>query len=105
MTRKKTNAVRAKRHPTLVDIAGIAGVAPMTVSRVINQSGYVSEEVRKRVQGAIEKLEYHPNALARSQARFNASSSPTMPRRNDNTQATKIAPMMAVTQPPTMSDR
>jgi LacI family transcriptional regulator len=38
----------------------------MTVSRVINQSGYVSEEVRKRVQGAIEKLEYHPNALARS---------------------------------------
>jgi DNA-binding LacI/PurR family transcriptional regulator len=66
VTRKKPNAVRAKRHPTLVDIAGIAGVAPMTVSRVINQSGYVSEEVRKRVQGAIEKLEYHPNALARS---------------------------------------
>src|SRR5438105_6071330 len=28
-----------------------------------------------------------------------------MPRRNDNTQATKIAPMMAVTQPPTMSER
>jgi DNA-binding LacI/PurR family transcriptional regulator len=54
------------RHPTLLDIAKIAKVAPMTVSRVINESGYVSTEVRKRVQRAIDKLEYHPNALARS---------------------------------------
>lgn len=53
-------------HPTLLDIAKIAKVAPMTVSRVINDSGYVSAEVRKRVQKAIDKMEYHPNALARS---------------------------------------
>jgi DNA-binding LacI/PurR family transcriptional regulator len=38
----------------------------MTVSRVINKSGYVSEVTRKRVQRAIDKLEYHPNVLARS---------------------------------------
>ncbi len=53
-------------HPTLLDIAKIAKVAPMTVSRVINESGYVSAEVRQRVRRAIDKLEYHPNALARS---------------------------------------
>lgn len=38
----------------------------MTVSRVINGSGHVSEELRKRVQEAVDRLEYHPNALARS---------------------------------------
>src|SRR5581483_1708987 len=59
-------AMRKQAHPTLLDIAKIAKVAPMTVSRVINDSGYVSSEVRKRVQRAIDKLEYHPNALARS---------------------------------------
>ncbi len=59
-------AVRKQSHPTLIDIARIAKVAPMTVSRVINDKGYVSAEVRQRVQKAIDKLEYHPNALARS---------------------------------------
>lgn len=54
------------RHPTLLDIAALAGVAPMTVSRVLNGSGHVSAELRKRVQQAIDRLEYHPNALARS---------------------------------------
>ena len=54
------------RHPTLLDIASLAGVATMTVSRVINDSGYVSAAMRKRVQRAIDKLEYHPNVLARS---------------------------------------
>lgn len=60
------NAVTKQSHPTLLDIAKIAKVAPMTVSRVINEKGYVSAEVRRRVQKAIDKLEYHPNALARS---------------------------------------
>jgi DNA-binding LacI/PurR family transcriptional regulator len=53
------------RHPTVVDIAKLAGVAPMTVSRVINDSGYVSAELREKVQRVVDKLEYHPNALAR----------------------------------------
>jgi DNA-binding LacI/PurR family transcriptional regulator len=53
------------RHPTVVDIAKLAGVAPMTVSRVINGSGYVSAKLREKVQVVIDKLEYHPNALAR----------------------------------------
>lgn len=58
---------KGKRHPTTVlDIAASAGVAPMTVSRVINDSGYVGKEMRERVQRTIDKLGYRPNALARS---------------------------------------
>jgi len=52
--------------PTIQDVAKKAGVAPMTVSRVINQSGYVSAEVRARVLAVVEELGYMPNTLARS---------------------------------------
>ncbi len=51
--------------PTIRDVARLAGVAPITVSRVINNSGYVSAETRKRVTQAIEELGYVPNRLAR----------------------------------------
>ncbi len=54
------------KHPTLLDIAARAGVSPMTVSRVVNESGYVRKEVRQRVQRVITELNYHPNGLARS---------------------------------------
>lgn len=59
-------AAEKKRRPTIVDIANSAGVAPMTVSRVINESGYVSREAREKVERAIKELNYHPNGLARS---------------------------------------
>lgn len=51
---------------TIADVAKRAGVSKMTVSRVINDSGYISPETRERVQQAIEELGYIPNALARS---------------------------------------
>jgi len=38
----------------------------MTVSRVLNNSGYVSADTRERVQAAISDLGYVPNSLARS---------------------------------------
>jgi DNA-binding LacI/PurR family transcriptional regulator len=57
--------VEKKRHPTITDIARKAGVAPMTVSRVVNDSGYVSRQIRERVESVIKELNYHPNALAR----------------------------------------
>src|ERR1700683_1768841 len=63
MRREKKKA--GSSHPTLVDIAALANVAPMTVSRVINGSGYVSPKMREKVQRIVDKLEYHPNALAR----------------------------------------
>ena len=54
------------RPTTLVDIARVAGVAPMTASRAVNASGYVSEEARDRVLKAARSLNYRPNILARS---------------------------------------
>jgi LacI family transcriptional regulator len=51
---------------TIQDVAKRAGVAPMTVSRVINNSGYASTDVRERVLAAISDLGYVPNTLARS---------------------------------------
>jgi LacI family transcriptional regulator len=51
---------------TISDVARQAGVSAMTVSRVINNSGYISPETRERVEKAILDLGYVPNALARS---------------------------------------
>ena len=51
--------------PNLLDIAKRAGVAPITVSRVINNSGYVSQSTRERVQAAVKELGYVPNTIAR----------------------------------------
>jgi LacI family transcriptional regulator len=51
---------------TIRDVAERAGVAPITVSRVINNSGYVSESTRARVEAAVADLGYVPNVLARS---------------------------------------
>jgi LacI family transcriptional regulator len=52
--------------PTIRDVARLANVAPITVSRVINKSGYISDETRVRVEQAIAELEYVPNSLSRS---------------------------------------
>jgi len=52
--------------PTIRDVAKRANVAPITVSRVINNSGYVSQEVRQRVEQAIAELNYIPNSLGPS---------------------------------------
>jgi LacI family transcriptional regulator len=51
--------------PTLHDVAKRAGVAPITVSRVINNSGYISEATRQRVETTIKEVGYVPNSLAR----------------------------------------
>jgi DNA-binding LacI/PurR family transcriptional regulator len=46
------------------DIAREAGVSTATVSHVINKTKYVTDETRERVQQAIKKFNYHPNAHA-----------------------------------------
>jgi len=51
--------------PTIQDVAKLAGVAPITVSRVLTNSGYASEETRARVEAAAAALGYVPNTLAR----------------------------------------
>ncbi|QHA94136.1 LacI family DNA-binding transcriptional regulator [Bacillus sp. N1-1] len=50
----------------LDDVAKAAGVTRTTVSRVINNRGYISERTRKKVKEAMEELHYYPNDLARS---------------------------------------
>ena len=51
--------------PTVLDVAKRAGVAPITVSRVINNSGYISHATRERVEAAVKELGYVPNTIAR----------------------------------------
>lgn len=51
---------------TMRDVAAVAGVSAKTVSRVVNNDRYVSEDVRTRVLRAIDDLGYVPNSLARS---------------------------------------
>ncbi len=62
----KKKPVLKKKQTTLSDIATTVGVAPMTVSRVLNQNGYVSEDVRNRVLSVVKELNYRRNGLARS---------------------------------------
>ncbi len=56
------------KYPTLKDVAELAGVSPITVSRVFNDkwSGRVKEETVQKVSEASRKLGYSPNQLARS---------------------------------------
>lgn len=51
--------------PTGLDVAKKAGVSRITVSRVINNSGYISAETKARVESAIKEIGYVPNTLAR----------------------------------------
>jgi|SRR5579862_4468009 len=54
------------RKPTMNDVARVAGVGTMTVSRVLNESAPVSADAAQRVYRAIEKLGYRPNEMARA---------------------------------------
>ena len=51
--------------PTLADVAKVAGVAIMSVSRVVNGTRRVSPEVERKVRAAIAKIGYQPNEAAR----------------------------------------
>jgi len=51
---------------TQEDVAKCAGVSTTTVSHVINETRFVSRELRQRVYQAMEELDYRPNAIARS---------------------------------------
>lgn len=51
---------------TLKDVAAECGLTVTTVSRVLNNRGYISEETRQKVYLAMDKLNYQPNEVARS---------------------------------------
>jgi len=54
-----------RRAATIDDVAQLAGVSNMTVSRVVNGAAHVSEETRQRVVSAMADLAYRPNSLAK----------------------------------------
>lgn len=54
------------RMPTIKDVAEKAGVTVTTVSRVLNNRGYISQETRDKVYRVMDELQYRPNEIARS---------------------------------------
>ncbi|UAL09274.1 LacI family DNA-binding transcriptional regulator [Caulobacter segnis] len=57
---------KAADRATIKDVATRAGVSLMTVSRVLNRTGYASDEARERVEAAAAALGYRPNVFARA---------------------------------------
>jgi LacI family transcriptional regulator len=55
----------SQRPPTIHDVAAAAGVSKSTVSNVVRGAAEVSDATRARVQEAITRLNYKPNAIAR----------------------------------------
>lgn len=51
---------------TIKDVAKLAGVSVATVSHVVNETRFVSEETKQKVLSAMKDLSYKPNAVARS---------------------------------------
>ena len=66
---KPRKSVRRKGSAVTIDeVAALAGVSPMTVSRVVNGRGKVRDTTRDRVMQAVRKLDYTPNLAASSLA-------------------------------------
>lgn len=57
---------KVPKKATMADVARHAGVALSTVSHVMNGTATISEETKKRVLDSVKKLNYTPNAFARS---------------------------------------
>jgi LacI family transcriptional regulator len=72
MTKAKSESVQEeverRGQPTMADVAKLAGVSAMTVSRVMNGKGLVRESTRRKVAEAVAALNYTPNQEARNLA-------------------------------------
>ena len=58
--------VKKTKRVTLEDVAREAGVSPMTVSRVINNTGRISDETREYIRQVVDRMGYRPSRVARS---------------------------------------
>ncbi|WP_260925942.1 LacI family DNA-binding transcriptional regulator [Novosphingobium sp. 9] len=68
LRKPRTSRSRQTGAPTISDVATLAGVSMMTVSRVINADAKVRQSTREKVNAAIAELNYAPNRAARSLA-------------------------------------
>lgn len=69
MGRRKIDTVQSGdsgKNPTIKQVADLAGVSTATVSRVLDDSTGVSQELIDRVRDAVRTLDYHPNRAARN---------------------------------------
>lgn len=57
---------RARRPPTLADVARHAGVSISTVSRVVRRHADVSDASRQTVLASVKELHYRPSSIARA---------------------------------------
>ncbi len=64
--RKPVGDAPMQQPARMSDVAKLARVSSMTISRVLNESQYVSDETRQRVHAAVEQLGYRRNEVARS---------------------------------------
>jgi LacI family transcriptional regulator len=64
-TALRRRLISQSRAPTIHDVAAAAGVSKSTVSNVVRGAEEVSDATRARVQEAIARLNYKPNAIAR----------------------------------------
>ena len=51
---------------TIKEVAQRAGVSVTTVSRVLNNRGYISQEMHDKIYATMAELNYRPNEVARS---------------------------------------
>lgn len=70
---------------TIKEIAKLAGVSKSTVSRVLNNKGYVSEKTRRKIEKIIEENRYRPSATAVSLSKQESSTIGVIIPEIDNT--------------------
>jgi LacI family transcriptional regulator len=56
---------KSKEAPTLSDVARVAGVSPITVSRLMNGGSNVRPDTARKIRSAVARLGYEPNEAAR----------------------------------------
>lgn len=81
---------------TIQDIAEYAGVSSATVSRVMNNSGYVGKETRKKVEAAIASLKYTPNRNAQYLRKGSTKNLGIVSTRFNDTAMARINPFIEV---------
>ena len=75
---------------TIGQIASLAGVSKATVSRVINNNGYVREQTREKIEGIIKEHHYSPSATAQNLSRKETTAIGVVVPDLDNTFFTEV---------------
>lgn len=75
---------------TIGQIAEMAGVSKSTVSRVLNCSGYVREDTRKKIEAIMEEYHYSPSASAQNLSRRETNTIGIIVPELDNTFFTEV---------------